>query len=61
MLITSVDNKKVKKYVSLKNAKERKREGLFLVEGMHMCYESFKNNILVDLLVLENNNISFDY
>ena len=61
MLITSVDNKKIKKYVSLKNAKERKREGLFLVEGMHMCYESFKNNILVDLLVLENNNISFDY
>ena len=61
MLITSVDNKKIKKYVSLKNSKDRKKEGLFLVEGMHMCYEANKNNLLVDLLVLENTDISFSY
>ena len=61
MLITSVDNKKIKKYVSLKNAKDRKKERLFLVEGMHMCYEAFKNNLLVDLLVLEKTEISFNY
>ncbi len=61
MLITSVDNKKIKKYVSLKNSKSRKVEGLFLVEGMHMCYEANKNNLLVDLLVLENTDISFSY
>ena len=61
MLITSVDNKKIKKYVSLKNSKSRKEEGLFLVEGMHMCYEANKNNLLVDLLVLENTDISFSY
>ena len=61
MLITSVDNKKIKKYVSLKNSKSRKVEGLFLVEGMHMCYEANKHNLLVDLLVLENTDISFSY
>ena len=61
MLITSVDNKKIKKYVSLKNSKSRKEEGLFLVEGMHMCYEANKNSLLVDLLVLENTDISFSY
>ena len=61
MLITSVDNKKIKKYVSLKNSKSRREEGLFLVEGMHMCYEANKNNLLVDLLVLENTDISFSY
>ena len=61
MLITSVDNKKIKKYVSLKNSKSRKEEGLFLVEGMHMCYEANKKNLLVDLLVLENTDISFSY
>lgn len=61
MLITSVDNKKIKKYVSLKNSKSRKEEGLFLVEGMHMCYEANKHNLLVDLLVLENTDISFSY
>ena len=61
MLITSVDNKKIKRYVSLKNSKNRKSEGLFLVEGMHMCYEAFKNNLLVDILVLENTSLSFNY
>lgn len=61
MLITSVDNKKIKRYVSLKNAKDRKKEGLFLVEGMHMCYEANKCGLLVDLIMLENNEISFSY
>ena len=61
MLITSVDNKKIKRYSSLKNSKDRKKEGLFLIEGMHMCYEANKNNLLVDLLVLENTDISFSY
>lgn len=61
MLITSVDNKKIKKYVSLKNTRDRRKEGLFLVEGMHMCYEANKSGLLVDLLVLENSEISFTY
>ena len=61
MLITSVDNKKIKKYVSLKISKGRYEEGLFLVEGMHMCYEANKNNLLVDILVLENTEITFSY
>ena len=61
MLITSVDNKKIKRYVSLKNSRDRKKEGLFLVEGMHMCYEANKSGLLVDILVLENTELSFDY
>lgn len=61
MLITSVDNKKIKRYLSLKDIKGRKKERLFLVEGMHMCYEAFKNNLLIDLIVLENTDISFNY
>lgn len=61
MLITSVDNKKIKRYLSLKTGKGRYNEGLFLVEGMHLCYEAFKNNLLVDLLVLVGNNASFNY
>lgn len=61
MVITSVNNEKIKKVVLLKDKKIRNKEKLFLVEGMHMCYEAFKNNILVDLLVLENNSITFDY
>ena len=61
MLITSVENKMIKRYASLKNTKDRKKEGLFLVEGMHMCYEANKNGLLVDLIMLDNTNISFNY
>ena len=61
MLITSVDNKKIKRYVSLKTSKGRKEEGLFLVEGMHMCYEANKCGLLVDLIVLQDTSISFNY
>ena len=61
MLITSMDNKKIKRYLSLKEVKGRKKEKLFLIEGMHMCYEAFKNDLLVDLIVLENTDISFNY
>ena len=61
MLITSVDNKKIKRYLSLKTSKGRYDEELFLVEGMHLCYEAFKHNLLVDLLILDGNNISFNY
>lgn len=61
MLITSVDNKKIKRYDSLKNSKDRKKEGLFIVEGSHMCYEANKYGLLVDLIVLENTDIPFNY
>ena len=61
MLITSVDNKMIKKYASLKTSKGRKEEGLFLVEGAHMCYEANKSGLLARLIVLENTEISFSY
>ena len=61
MLITNVDNKKIKRYVYLKTSKGRKEEGLFIVEGMHMCYEANKCGLLVDLIVLENTEITFNY
>ena len=59
MLITSLDNKKIKKYASLKNSKERKEEGMFLVEGMHLCMEAYKAGILLDILLLEKEELEF--
>ena len=35
MVINSLDNKKIKKYASLKTSKGRDEYGLFLVEGYH--------------------------
>ena len=61
MLITSVDNKKIKKYMSLKTSKGRYNEQLFLIEGMHLCEEAYKMGYLVDLLVLAGEDIFFAY
>ena len=61
MLITSSENKKIKKYFELKNRKGRYQEKLFLVEGMHLCIEAFKNNLLEDILLLEGEKLEFDY
>ena len=58
MLITSVDNSRIKKYVSLKNRKERNNEKLFLVEGMHLCIEASKAGILARKLYLSQMMIS---
>ncbi len=61
MVITSVDNKKIKKYVLLKDSKERKKEKLFLVEGMHLCMEANKYGLLDDLLLLNGSQLEFSY
>ena len=61
MVITSLDNKKIKKYASLKNSKNRYSEKLFLVEGMHLCEEAYKSGKLIDILVLEDTKLTFDY
>ena len=61
MEITSVDNKKIKKYVSLKERKNRNREKLFLVEGMHLCIEANKCGILEDVLLLKSTKLEFIY
>jgi len=60
MVINSLDNKKIKKYASLKTNKGRIEHGLFLVEGMHLVEEAFKHNLLVDILLLEGDSLSFE-
>ena len=53
MVITSLDNDKVKKYVRLKDKKYRDIENQFIVEGMHLVLEAYKANIATELIVLE--------
>ncbi|MBQ2971849.1 MAG: RNA methyltransferase [Ruminococcus sp.] len=51
-IIKSKDNKTVK-YISklISNSKFRKEEGRFVVEGVRLCSEVFKNNAFVDYFV----------
>jgi len=61
MLITSLENNKIKKYLKLKQKKYRDEMNLFLIEGEHLTLEAFNKNILVDLLVLEEYDCKFDF
>ena len=53
MLITSVDNSKIKELNKLKTRKYRKEEKKFLVEGYHLVEEAYKKKILLEVLVEE--------
>ena len=61
MIITSLDNNKIKKYLKLKTKKYRDQERLFLIEGEHLVKEALKSNKLIDLLVLEGVEVTIDF
>lgn len=56
MLITSLDNDKVKKYIKLKEKKYRDKTGEFIVEGSHLVLEAYKQG-LVEELILEKEEV----
>jgi len=60
MLITSLDNKKIKLYNSLNDSKNRNINKMFLIEGEHLVKEALSIHNLVDILVLENYELDFD-
>ncbi len=61
MLITSLENNKIKKYLRLKQKKYRDLENLFIVEGEHLVVEALNSNRLYDLLVLDGYNFDIDF
>ena len=59
MVISSLDNKKVKFINSLKISRKRKEFGLFLVEGMHLVKEAYLSGFLEEIYLLENSSLDF--
>ena len=51
--IESVQNKKIKELTKLHTKKERDKQALFLVEGIHMVKEAKASRILKDIYILE--------
>ena len=51
MLITSLDNDRIKNYIKLKDRKYRKKTKKFIVEGMHLVLEACKKGIVEELIV----------
>ena len=60
MVITSLNNDKVKELVKLKDKKYRDKVGLFFVEGYDIVIEAYKNNLIKELYVLDSVNVSMD-
>lgn len=54
MVISSLDNEKVKKYKKLQKKKYRDEYGEYIVEGMHLVLEAYKSGALVELILEEN-------
>ncbi len=56
MIITSLENEKVKFYESLKQKKVRDSKNIFLVEGAHLVLEAHKKG-LIEELILEKDEV----
>ncbi len=59
MLITSLDNDKIKEYIKLKDRKYRKRTKTFIVEGMHLVLEAYKKGIIKELILEKDMVVPF--
>ena len=53
MVITSLENQKVKLLMKLNNSKNRKKEKMFIVEGKHLVDEARKKNVLIEAYSIE--------
>ena len=60
MLITSVNNEKIKELVKLKTKKYRDEFNIFFVEGKDLCDEAYKNGLLREVYILEGSNNIYD-
>ena len=58
MVITSLENKKVKDFVKLQKKKYRDSTGTFMVEGEHLVIEALKANVLKEVIILDGKSTS---
>jgi len=60
MLITSLNNERVKELVKLKDKKYRDNNNIFFVEGYDLVIEAYKNNLIKELYVLDGVDCELD-
>ncbi len=60
MLLTSLDNEKVKMYCKLKDKKYRDKTGYFLIEGMHLVLEAYKEGLIEEVILEKDEVIPID-
>lgn len=60
MLITSLDNDRIKGYIKLKERKYRKKTNTFIVEGLHSVLEAYKTSSIIELILEKDEVLPFD-
>lgn len=60
MLITSVNNERIKELVKLKDKKYRDKSNLFFIEGKDIIDEAYKNSLIKELYVLEGTTVDMN-
>lgn len=60
MMITSLENEKIKRLVKLQKKKYRDNEGIYIVEGEHLVQEAYKTGVILELFILEGEFFSYD-
>ena len=53
MVITSINNERVKYYTKLRQTKYIKEENLFIVEGEHLVNEALSKNLVKEIILLD--------
>ncbi len=61
MLITSIENEKIKNYIKLKEKKFRDKTNLFLVEGEHLVLEAYRSGLLQELILEQDSVFPIDF
>ena len=60
MLITSLNNERIKELVKLKEKKYRDSNNLFFIEGEDLVIEAYRNSCLKELYVLDGTTVNID-
>lgn len=60
MVITSVNNNKIKEINKLKEKKYRDSSNSFLVEGEHLVIEAYREDLIKELIVLDDSDFILD-
>ena len=60
MIITSLENEKIKNYVKLKDRKYRKKTNTFIVEGFHSVLEAYKSGNIIELILEQDEALPMD-
>ena len=60
MLITSVNNDRIKELVKLKDKKYRDKNNIFFIEGYDIALEAYKNGYIKELYVLDGTLVDMD-